>query len=53
VRYIFECDPAKAKENIRKHRVSFERAATVFHALRTSSIFEVEHSHDEVRLFRE
>ena len=26
----FEWDPAKAVENIRKHRVSFEEAATVF-----------------------
>jgi hypothetical protein len=26
----FECDPAKASANHRKHRVSFQEAATVF-----------------------
>lgn len=28
--YEFEWDPAKAQENVRKHRVAFERAATIF-----------------------
>jgi uncharacterized DUF497 family protein len=27
---IYEWDPEKAKKNLRKHRVSFEEAATVF-----------------------
>jgi uncharacterized DUF497 family protein len=27
---IYEWDPKKAKANLRKHRVSFEEAATVF-----------------------
>ena len=26
----FECDPAKAESNLRKHGISFEDAATVF-----------------------
>ena len=28
--YIFEWDPRKAKTNLRKHGVSFERAGQVF-----------------------
>ncbi|PYU97958.1 MAG: hypothetical protein DMG26_19935, partial [Acidobacteria bacterium] len=30
MRYTFEWDPIKAKENLRKHRISFDRAAEVF-----------------------
>jgi uncharacterized DUF497 family protein len=49
VRYIFEWDPQKAKENLRKHRISFERAATIFHDPHALSIFDVEHSQGEDR----
>lgn len=28
--YEFEWDPVKAQQNLRKHRVAFERAATIF-----------------------
>lgn len=28
--YEFEWDPVKARQNLRKHRVAFERAATIF-----------------------
>ena len=49
MRYIFEWDPQKAKENLRKHRISFERAATIFHDLHALSIFDTEHSEDEDR----
>jgi uncharacterized DUF497 family protein len=28
--YEFEWDPIKAQQNLRKHRVAFERAATIF-----------------------
>jgi hypothetical protein len=28
--YEFEWDPNKARDNLRKHRVAFERAATIF-----------------------
>jgi uncharacterized DUF497 family protein len=30
VQYNFEWDPGKAKENLRKHKVGFERAAEIF-----------------------
>ena len=49
MRYIFEWDPQKAKENLRKHRISFERAATVFRDPQALSIFDVAHSQDEDR----
>ena len=39
-----EWDPAKALRNAREHRVSFERAATVFLDPRALSIFDEEHS---------
>jgi uncharacterized DUF497 family protein len=45
----FEWDPAKALRNAREHRVSFERAATVFLDPRAMSIFDDEHSEDEER----
>jgi hypothetical protein len=48
-RYDFEWDPAKAKQNLRKHRVSFERAATVFLDPYALSIFDPEHSAGEDR----
>ena len=47
--YHFEWDPQKAKSNMRKHRVSFERAATVLRDPRALSIFDFEHSRDEER----
>jgi uncharacterized DUF497 family protein len=49
LRYIFEWDPKKAKENLRKHRISFERAATIFRDPQALSIFDVAHSQDEDR----
>jgi uncharacterized DUF497 family protein len=49
LRYNFEWDPAKAKENLREHKVSFERAATVFVDSHAISIFDEEHSQDEDR----
>jgi len=45
----FEWDPAKALRNVREHRVSFERAATVFLDPRAMSIFDDEHSEQEER----
>ena len=45
----FEWDPAKALRNAREHRVSFERAATVFLDPRAMSIFDDEHSENEER----
>lgn len=48
-RYDFEWDPAKAKQNLRKHGVSFERAATVFLDPHALSIFDPGHSAGEER----
>jgi len=28
--YEFEWDPSKASDNLKKHQISFERAATIF-----------------------
>ncbi len=47
--YRFEWDPVKARRNVRQHRVSFERAATVFLDPRAMSIFDDEHSEEEER----
>ena len=47
--YRFEWDPAKALRNAREHRVSFERAATVFLDPRAMSVFDDEHSEKEER----
>lgn len=47
--YDFEWDAAKAKQNLRKHGVSFERAATVFLDANALSIFDAEHSANEDR----
>jgi uncharacterized DUF497 family protein len=49
LRYTFEWDPGKAKENQRKHKVSFERAAEVFRDPLALSIFDEEHSEHEPR----
>lgn len=49
MRYIFDWDPEKAKENTAKHDVSFERAAAIFHDARAISILDKEHSDKEER----
>jgi len=49
MQYNFEWDPAKAKENLRKHRVSFERAAEVFLDPLMISVEDEEHSEEEER----
>jgi uncharacterized DUF497 family protein len=48
-RYIFEWDSQKARENLRKHRISFERAATIFRDPQALSIFDTDHSENEDR----
>jgi uncharacterized DUF497 family protein len=45
----FEWDPVKALRNVREHRISFERATTVFLDPRAMSIFDDEHSEEEER----
>ncbi len=47
--YQFEWDPAKARQNVKKHKVSFERAATVFLDPRALSELDEEHSRKEER----
>lgn len=47
--YQFEWDPNKARQNNRRHRVTFERAATVFLDPNALSVFDEQHSQDEER----
>jgi uncharacterized DUF497 family protein len=49
LRYTFEWDPIKAKENLRKHRISFEHAADVFLDRLAISVFDEENSDEEDR----
>lgn len=49
MRYTFEWNPIKAKENLRKHRISFDRAAEVVLDPLAVSIIDQEHSEDEER----
>lgn len=49
MQYNFEWDPSKARENIRKHKVSFERAAHVFLDPYMLSVEDEEHSEEEDR----
>ena len=45
----FEWDPPKAAANLRKHRVSFEEAKSVFYDEFAVQFFDDEHSSDEDR----
>lgn len=47
--YTFDWDPPKAALNRRKHRVTFERAGTIFLDPDAISIPDQEHSKDEER----
>lgn len=47
--YRFEWDPYKTRQNIIKHKVSFERAAEIFRDPLAISIWDDEHSHQEDR----
>ena len=49
VRYEFEWFPQKATQNLRKHGVSFERAATVFLDPQALSVYDSIHSEYEDR----
>ena len=49
MRYTFEWDPVKAKQNLKKHRISFDRAAEVVLDPLAVSIIDEEHSEDEER----
>ena len=47
--YEFEWDPTKARDNLRKHKVAFERAATIFLDPEALSEFDEEESSNEAR----
>jgi len=49
VRYRFDWDPAKEAANIRKHKVGFRRAATVFDDPNHIAIYDEDHSGAEDR----
>jgi len=49
MQYNFDWDPVKAKQNLRKHGVSFERAARIFRDPFAISIYDDEHSEEEDR----
>jgi uncharacterized DUF497 family protein len=44
-----EWDPKKARRNLKKHKVSFTEAATVFSDRFSITIWDPEHSEDEER----
>jgi hypothetical protein len=46
---IFEWDETKARQNVKKHRVSFEEASTIFGDPLSHTIFDPLHSDDEDR----
>ncbi|MBI3894683.1 MAG: BrnT family toxin [Acidobacteria bacterium] len=45
----FEWNPRKAAENLRKHKVSFQEAATVFGDLLSATVSAPDHSVEEHR----
>ncbi len=49
MQYNFEWDPKKAKENLGKHKVSFEQAAEIFLDPFMLSIYDTKHSSVEDR----
>ncbi|MDM8568525.1 BrnT family toxin [Thiotrichales bacterium HSG1] len=49
MQYNFEWDAKKAKTNIHKHKINFERAATIFRDSNALSIVDEEHSEYEER----
>lgn len=46
----FEWDGSKASSNLKKHRVSFDEAVTVFYDPLAATFEDPGHSHDESRL---
>ena len=49
MQYNFEWHDQKAKENRKKHKVSFEQAATVFKDPDALSVYDLDHSNQEER----
>jgi len=49
VQYNFEWDPIKARENLRKHKISFERGAEIVLDPLALSVYDEIHSRTEDR----
>jgi uncharacterized DUF497 family protein len=49
LQYNFEWDPKKAKNNISKHKISFEQSVTIFKDPKAISSYDIEHSNNEDR----
>jgi len=49
MRYNFDWNPDKARKNRRKHKISFERATTIFRDPNAISIVDEKHSKHEDR----
>ena len=49
MQYDFEWDPIKARQNIRNHKISFQRAAAIFLDPHMTSLYDEEHSEQEER----
>jgi uncharacterized DUF497 family protein len=49
INYNFEWDPIKAHDNLDKHGITFDEAATVFRDAKALSIFDPDHSETEDR----
>ncbi|HID51379.1 MAG TPA: BrnT family toxin [Anaerolineae bacterium] len=49
MRYNFDWDPAKEKRNIRKHKLAFRQAATIFRDPDQISVYDEDHSENEDR----
>ncbi len=47
----FEWDGSKATSNVKKHRISFDEAVTVFYDALAATFEDPDHSDDERRLF--
>lgn len=47
--YLFEWDHEKAKANLRKYKISFEEASTVFGDVRSITVHDPAYAHDEDR----
>ncbi len=45
----YECDPAKAAANVKKHHVTFEEAASVFLDASALTFWDPDHSDEEDR----
>ena len=49
MRYNFDWDQVKEKQNIRKHKINFRLASTVFRDPYQLTLYDEEHSQDEER----